>query len=239
MTKRFRGKIRYTSTKPERNNEVRGREDFFVTEQDDGTLVLHSHSEIDDAPAVLRDTLIAWNGNTGKPYQCTVRLTVGGEYVGCGWMNFTDTQAECQTASGKFGRISQKIALQHSVDWLVAHQIIGDGMLTALYKELKPGKINYKNMMLTSPDHRGATGPELFALSFSIRFVKKEVVKVEAGKFEALHFQIEDTGAGGLPEEHPPYDMWVTDDRYRFYLKGGVGGYMQTWYELTELEKEE
>ena len=238
MTIRFRGKIEYTSTKPERKGAIRGREDFFMTEEAGGTLVLHSHSEIDDPPPVIRDNLISWNGNTGRPYQCTVRLNVGSQFVGCGWMNFTDNQAECQTFSKKFGRISQTITLTDPVTWLVAHQIIGDGLLTQVFKEDKPGKVNYKNMMLTSPDHRGATGPELFPMSFSLRLVKKEKIEIKAGEFSALHFRVEDTGAGGLPEEHPPYDLWVSNDKYRFFLKGGVGGYMQTWYELTELTRE-
>ena len=79
----------------------------------------------------------------------------------------------------------------------------------------------------------------LFPLNFSLRLVGKESVTVGAGTFDALHFAVEDTGAGGLPEEHPPYNLWVTDDEYRFYLKGGVEGYMQTYYELVELTREE
>mgnify|MGYP000449827315 CR=1 FL=1 len=41
--------------------------------------------------------------------------------------------------------------------------------------------------------------------------------------------------AGQLPEEHPLYDVWCTDDGEYLFLKGAVGGYMQTRYELTEL----
>ncbi|MDI9347672.1 MAG: hypothetical protein QM538_04130 [Methylacidiphilales bacterium] len=239
MTKRMRGRITYLSKKPERLDAIRGREDFLLTEQADGVIVLHSHSEIDDAPSVLRDVMIAYNGKTGKPLQCSVRLTVGGTFEGCGFMYFTDQEANCQTFHHRDGVLTQKIALSKPIAWLVAHQIIGDGLLTILYQGEEPGKQPCTPIMLTSPDHRGATGPMLFPLQFSLRLVGKETIKVGAGTFESLHFRLEDTGAGGLPEEHPPYDMWVTNDRYRMYLKGGVGGYMQTYYELTELNTEE
>ena len=42
--------------------------------------------------------------------------------------------------------------------------------------------------------------------------------------------------AGQLPEEHPPYDVWCTADEDFIFLKGEVGGYMQTYYELMEME---
>jgi hypothetical protein len=89
-------------------------------------------------------------------------------------------------------------------------------------------------MMLTSPDHRGATGPLLFAAGWGLEFVGRERITVAAGSFDALHFRYVDT-AGQLPEEHPPYDVWCSDDGDCVFLKGAVGGYMQTYYELTEL----
>ena len=90
--------------------------------------------------------------------------------------------------------------------------------------------------MLTSPDHRGATGPMLFSLGFGLEFVGKENITVTAGTFDALHFRYVDT-AGQLPQEHPPYDVWCSADGDYIFLKGGVGGYMQTYYELVELAR--
>jgi hypothetical protein len=101
---------------------------------------------------------------------------------------------------------------------------------------LGPGKEFFPDLMLTSPDHRGATGPQLFKTGFGIRYVGEEEVTVAAGTFDARHFQVVDT-AGNLPEEHPPYDVWCTADDDYVFLKAGVGGYMQTHYELVELER--
>ena len=57
--KLIRGTIEYTSRKPERMGEVRGREVFSLSCQPDGTDVLLAHCEIDDAPKVTRDVCLA------------------------------------------------------------------------------------------------------------------------------------------------------------------------------------
>ena len=52
-------------------------------------------------------------------------------------------------------------------------------------------------------------------------------------QFDAYHFQM--VSAPGLPEAHPDYDIWCTSDGNFTFLRGDIGGYMQTYYELTEL----
>lgn len=232
--KTLRGTIRYTSTKPERLGHVRGREYFIVTDQADGTRVLHAHSEIDDEPNVIRDVVMALDAEW-YPIDCSVRLTVGDRYEGTGLMRFAQGFAECETINRRDGRISQRIDVSGRVRWLGAHPICGDALCLRIYDLTQgPGREFFPNLMLTSPDHRGATGPMLFSLGFGLEFVGREQVTVAAGHFDALHFRYVDT-AGQLPEEHPPYDVWCTDDGQYIFLKGGVGGYMQTYYELTEL----
>jgi hypothetical protein len=88
--------------------------------------------------------------------------------------------------------------------------------------------------MLSSPDHRGATGPMLFQLGFGIRYVGTERISVGAGDFDSHHFQVVDT-AGQLPEEHPPYNVWCSADDDYILLRAGAEGYMQTHYELMDL----
>jgi hypothetical protein len=231
----LRGRIRYTSAKPERLGQERGREFFSLTEQSDGVRVLHAHCEIDDAPDVIRDVVLATDRD-GRPIDCSVRLTVGGRYEGTGLMRFCDRHAECETFNRAAGRITQRIDTPERVRGLGAHPIVGDALLLRLYDLKKgPGRDFFPNLMLTSPDHRGATGPMLFALGFGIEYVGPERVSVAAGSFDALHFRYVDT-AGQLPEEHPPYDVWCTADGNYLYLEGGVGGYMQTRYELAEIQ---
>ncbi len=73
----------------------------------------------------------------------------------------------------------------------------------------------------------------LFSIGIHVVFVGREEITVRAGTFDALHFQF--VSAPGLPQEHPPYDVWCTADGEFQFLRAGAGGYMQTHYELVEL----
>ena len=154
-------------------------------------------------------------------------------------MRFADGYAECETFNARDGRISQDIETDEPVLWLQSHPIVGDALLMKAY-DLRngPGKRFLDHVMLSSPDHRGATGPMLFKLGFGIQFVGQERITVQAGEFDAYHFQVVDT-AGQLPEEHPPYNVWCTADDDYILLRAAVEGYMQTHYELVELEIQE
>ncbi len=234
------GTIAYTSAKPERLGQVRGREFFSFTDQADGVRVVHAHCEIDDAPKVTRDVVLALDPEW-YPLDCSVRLTVGGRFEGTGLMCFSQQGglhvAECDTHNRREGRLQQRMVLAERVRWLGAHPICGDALGLRCYDLAQgPGRQFFPNMMLTSPDHRGATGPMLFELGFGLEFVGPETVSVAAGRFEAWHFRYVDT-AGQLPEEHPLYDVWCTADSDYVFLKGAVGGYMQTRYELSELRR--
>ena len=186
-------------------------------------------------PLYQHKTRAAWARARAYPLDCSVRITVGDQYEGTGLMIFTPEYAECQTINRRDGRLSQRLELTERVRWLGSHPICGDALCLRIYDLANgPGKQFFPNLMLTSPDHRGATGPMLFRLGFGLEFVGPERISVAAGSFDSLHFRYVDT-AGQLPEEHPPYDVWCTNDGNYVFLKGGVGGYMQTYYELIEL----
>lgn len=232
----LRGTIRYTSKKPERMDQERGREFFTLTQQPDGTDVLHAHCEIDDAPMVVRDVVQALDHRTAAPKDCHVRLSVGDRFEGSGWFRFHDRFVECETLNHRDGRISQRIEVEAPVRWMQTHPIAGDALLMKLYDISQgPGKQFMDNIMLSSPDHRGATGPMLFPMAHGIEYLGEETITVEAGTFQARRFQVVDTAAG-LPEEHPPYCVWCTADDDYVLLKASAEGYMQTHYELTSLE---
>ena len=234
----IRGSILYTSKHPQTLDKERGREHFTLTQQADGVDVLLAHCEIDDEPKVIRDVSIAMRHADSAPIDCSVRLSVGNRFEGSGWMRFTDSTAECEAYNWRDGRISQHLDLQHPARWLQSHPIVGDALLMRLYDlNQGPGKQMQSNLYLTSPDHRGATGPQLFPIGFGLVYVGEEQIKVTAGTFNARHFQVTDT-AGNLPEEHPPYDVWCTADDDYLILRAGAGGYMQTHYELVELHKD-
>ncbi|WP_371189406.1 hypothetical protein [Thalassotalea maritima] len=235
MQRTIRGTIAYTSHQPERYGQHRGREFFTLTQQVDGTQVLHAHCEIDDQPNVIRDVMLAMDADA-SPIDCSVRLSVGNAYEGSAWMRFAKHYVECESHNQRDGRITQRVDIDEPVKWLQAHPIVGDAILMKLYDVSNgPGKTFFPNIFLTSPDHRGATGPMLFKTGFGIRYVGLDTITVGAGTFAARHFQIVDT-AGNLPEEHPPYDLWCTADDDYLFLKARVEGYMMTHYELMDYQ---
>jgi len=73
----------------------------------------------------------------------------------------------------------------------------------------------------------------------ALEYLGDETVTVAAGTFECHKFRYSDEDAGFVSKDgaHPTYDVWVTADEDSIFVKGGVGGYMQTWYELVELER--
>ena len=213
------GKIIYLSNKEERKGQERGREHFIINKHADGHRKIVAHCEIDDRPAVMRDITYSLDDNW-LPTDCFVRISVDDQFMGSGWFNFEEGYAECETTTALEGRVSQKMAT--------------DGRLKTLFDRNREESVqNSGEILLSSPDHRGATGPMLFPITMNIEYVGEEKITVGAGTFDALHFRF--VGTPGLPQEHPPYDVWCTNDGDYLFLKGAVGGYMQTYYELVEL----
>jgi len=186
------------------------------------------------AGGVVRDVNLRV-GADFRPQESFVRIAVGGEFRGSAWFRFGGLVAECEAFTAVEGRVSQRMELAAPLPAFGNHAMVNDGFLLNLYDLSKgPGVQVTRGMLLSSPDHRGATGPMLFGIDLATEFVGRERLCVAAGTFEALHFRFVDIP--GLPLEHPPYDLWCTDDGDYVLLKAAVGGYMQTAYELTAYE---
>jgi len=223
------GTIQYTSNQSYRQGAERGRENFQLDVHRDGSRVLAAHCEIDDAPPVVRDVNLRVDADN-LPRECFVRIAVGGQFRGSGWFNFSPTEAQCESNTTVEGRVSQRFPLQSPLLAFGNHAIINDAYAMSLYDLSQgPGKQSFF-MLLSSPDHRGATGPMIFPVQLAIEYVGEEEIEVIAGRFKARHFRILDVG---MPEEHPDYDLWVTADEHYIVLRATVTGYMQTAYELS------
>lgn len=230
------GKIIYLSEKEDRKGQERGREYFIINKHANGHRKIVAHCEIDDRPAVMRDITYSLDENW-LPLDCFVRISVDDKFMGTGWFNFEGDKAECQTQTSLEGRVSQTMKAKGPViKTFQNHAIACDAWHFRLFDHSKKEKTqNIGEMLLSSPDHRGATGPMLYSITSMIEYVGEEEVTVQAGTFDALHFRF--VANPELPEEHPPYDIWCTNDGDYLFLKGAVAGYMQTYYELVELSR--
>jgi hypothetical protein len=242
---RIRGKIHYTSDKPERKGQERGREYFTITVHGDKRRTLRAYTEIDDAPNVMRDVTLSL-GSDWRPTDCFVRLSLGDKFMGSSWFRFGASEAECEGVTVNEGRISQRYALERPLAGFGTHPIQGDAFLTSIVDVSKgPSKGVYQDVLMCSLDHRGATGPMIMRHQAGVRlsFIGRERISVKAGTFDALHFRYAETtddGSGETrnePGKHPPYDLWCTADGDYVFLQAWVTGYMMTRYELTEYER--
>ena len=230
------GTILYTSKKPERLEERRGIEHFRFTHHTDGKRTLRAHCEIEEPhPSVLRDIVYSLDEH-GRPMDCHVRLTVDDRFMGSGWFRFMPDGIECESYGPTIGRLSQFMPLSEPIDGFGTHPVVADGYLLALF-DWSVGETKKLHVMLPSPDHRGATPPMISEVRIDARYLGPETVTVKAGTFAARHYQFIDDGTSGMAGQHPPYDVWITDDDDGIMIQGGVGGYMQTWYELVELDR--
>lgn len=229
-----RGTIRYTSKKPDRIDEERGREYFTINVHSDDKRTCIAHCEIDDRPSVMRDITYSLDEDW-YPMDCFVRIAVNDRFMGSGWFRFGANYAECETYTALDGRVTQRMETDGRLMTFQNHAIVCDAWHMRLFDLSKAGQgvQSIDEMLLSSPDHRGATGPMLFRIGFGVEYVGEENIDVEAGNFDALHFRF--VSSPGLPEAHPPYDIWCTNDGEFIFLRGDIGGYMQTFYELVEL----
>jgi hypothetical protein len=228
------GTILYTSKKPEMLNKKRGFERFLFTHHGDGAVTLRAHCEIEEpAPSVLRDIVYSMDAQR-RPMDCLLRLSVGDTFMGTGFFRFTETELECESYGPGIGRVSQRVPLTRKMDGFGTHPIVGDGYFLGI-QDLKLGERRTFHMYLPSPDHRGATPPILAPVKIDGEYLGDETVTVPAGVFACKHMRFVDPGDSGMAGQHPVYDIWVTNDENAIFVQGGVGGYMQTWYELQTL----
>ncbi len=234
--KTITGKILYTSKKPGREGHERGREYFTWTTHTDGSRTLRALCEIDEPePTVLRDITYSLDAND-MPTDCFVRLMIGDKFMGAGLFRITREFVECESFGPLIGRVSQKMPVGGDFDGFGTHPISGDAYITKKIDKTKGAHDRKFRTFLPSPDHRGATPPLIAETNIYLGYVGDETVTVAAGTFEASHYRFTDPH-GNMAGGHPDYDVWVTADDDAIFLKGGVAGYMQTWYELVELER--
>ena len=81
MSYSYSGVIRYTSQQQGRLGQARGREQFVITLNDDGSRSLRSHVIIQDPPMVERDVVLSVDASF-HPRSAQVRIRVGDDREG-------------------------------------------------------------------------------------------------------------------------------------------------------------
>jgi hypothetical protein len=234
------GRILYTSRKPGREGQERGREFFTWTHHSDGKRTLRARCEIDEPdPTVHRDVVYSLDEND-VPMDLFVRLTVGDKFMGSGWLRNAGDVIECESYGPSIGRISQRMPVVGDFDGFGTHPIVADAYISKRIDRSLGVHSRKFRTFLPSPDHRGASPPLIADSTLQLGYLGEDRVTVAAGTFNCHKFEFTDPDGGMKTADgsHPHYEMWVTADEDAIFVQGGVGGYMQTWYELVELSRD-
>ncbi len=223
------GKIRAHGLAEGNLGRVTGEEDWEVTLHADGLRALRSRGRVLDEPMVLRDVLQSVDSDF-HPHDAFARIVVGGRLRGSAWYHFTDTVASCEALTANEGRISQTFPIRRGIRGFGTHALQSDGWLTAGYDLSKgPGVQYFTNNLMTTTDHRGATGPMFMTTTSGLEYAGDETVEVGAGTFACHHFRFV-----GTSHAYPPFDVWVSADGHYTFVKAMLGGSRAQAFELVE-----
>jgi len=221
------GAIRYTHA-----GRIRGHECFTISVHRDGSRILRTLSEIFET-RLVRDVSMRVDG-LWRPRDAFVRITVDNEFRGSGWFVFDENEAQGEALHAPASRLSQRIRLDAPIRSFGTHPILGDGWHTALFDMDGPPQQRFEQLMMSSYAFDGSTGPELLPVSFGLELVGLEELEVPAGRFRTRHFRF--LLARSAFDDHPPYDVWVTDDGDCVMVRARVGEPRDLLYELEDYE---
>lgn len=230
---RCQGRIAYLKTDRPAAEASWGFESFQITRGDDGLRVLHAHTELEtDEGHVTRDIVQSAFAD-GHPNDAYVRLMVNRRLAGSGWYRFTDTEATCESWIAGEGRISERRDIVRPLRGFGTHAVQGDAWLVARFPFHEgPGTRRFEGNLLYSTHHLGADGPRFQSTSSSLTYLGEARVTVPAGTFECHHIAFGDMSNG-----HPAYELWVTRDEDCVFVRGVVGGYLASAFDLVEFSR--
>lgn len=228
------GRVDYLVDHPDFPDRLWGVEHWRMTAHVDDHRVMRSYCELNDDPPIVRDVIQAVDAEF-HPHDTFARLMKDNRFLGSTWYRFSDTEAEYYGYTAEKGLIHEKADISRAMRGFGAHAVNSDAWLSARFDLSKgEGVQTFENNLLTSIDHRGATGPAFErTTTSSLRYSGIEAIAVPAGDFDCHHFAFVNTS-----NNHPPYDFWVTTDGDFLFVKGVVTEPYNWSFELVELNEE-
>jgi len=110
---------------------VRGREDFSITENRDGTATLTALAITDDSKFVRH--VVYTKARDGRPRDVFVRLQVNGDLVGTGYFRLEGDTLHITTDTAMTGHTVQAVKAPADFFSVVTHSVMLDGWITLNY----------------------------------------------------------------------------------------------------------
>ena len=185
-----------------------------------------------DGREVIRHVVYAVDQDF-HPHDALAHITVNGVFQGSAWYAFSDDLAQCEGFNLDEGRVSLQVPISRQMRGFGSHPLQSDAWLMARLDYDSDQVQTFTGNLLTSTDHLGATGPSFRTVDSAVRVLGSETITTPAGEFSCHHIQYV-----AFSNNHPPYDLWITNDGEFHFVRGIVGGYMDSTFELVERRRE-
>ena len=193
------GRLSYRKKTP--SGEERGREDWWLTRNRDGSRTMRTLSMTDDSQFV-RDVTYTL-GADARPLQVFIQLQVGEQWVGSGYFRVSGDTMNIVTDSVDTGHTLQTVHVPPRFH-VLTHAVMLDGWPSWAFDEALGGDQTIA-VYSTSQLWNGTDGPLGRMTKQRFTLVGSEQITVPAGTFQARHFRF-----GANPDPKLASDVWVT-----------------------------
>jgi hypothetical protein len=167
---------------------VRGREDFSITENRDGTVTLAALAMTDDSKFVRH--VVYTRAADGRPKDAFVRLQVERDLVGSGYFRVEGDTLHITTDTVMTGHSVQAVKVPTDFFSLVTHSVMLDGWIVLNY-DWEVGGLQRRTFYNTSTMWNGTDGPLGRMESYRVSALDDKDVVSPAGVFPCRHVRME------------------------------------------------
>jgi hypothetical protein len=182
----------------------RGREDWSLTRNCDGTVTMRCLAMTDDSKLV-RDVIYT-RRKDGHPVDAFIRLQAAERLIGSGYFRVQDGSMDVIADGDQTGHSVQSLTVPKDFFSIATHAVMLDGWMYFNYDREKGGQ-QLRIFYNTSTRLDGADGPLGRMETCRVELIGEEEVEVPAGRFKAAHFQMDSDNL-----EVPAASLWVAGE---------------------------
>jgi hypothetical protein len=169
-------------------DSVRGREDFSITENRDGTVTLLSLATTDDSKFVRH--VVYTRASDGRPRDAFIRLQVNGALVGTGYFRLEGDTLHLTTDTLLTGHTVQSVKVPADFFSVVTHSVMLDGWIVHNY-DWETGGLQHRAFYNTSTLWNGTDGPLGRMDTYRVMALDETQVVAPAGTFLCRHIRMD------------------------------------------------
>jgi hypothetical protein len=182
----------------------RGREDWSLTRNCDGTVTMRCLAMTDDSKLV-RDVIYT-RRKDGHPVDAFIRLQAAERLIGSGYFRVQGGSMDVIADGDETGHSVQTLTVPKHFFSIATHAVMLDGWMYFNYDREKGGQ-QLRIFYNTSTRLDGADGPLGRMETCRVELIGEEEVEVPAGRFKAAHFQMDSDNL-----EVPAASLWVAGE---------------------------